>query len=255
MTKKKYTHYSIGSFIFIIVVWCLLTYTGYLKPMYLPKPTAVLSAIASMYQDGTLWTNIGHSLYRILIGWALSAIIALPIGMITATSKRISALFQPVIEFARYLPVTALVPLTIIYAGIGENQKFIIIFLGTFFQLVLMVNDSVSGVDNNLLNAAKTLGTNSFQRYLLVLFPASLPGILDAFRLTIGWAWTYLIVAEMIAADSGLGYMILKAQRFVATDRVFAGLLLIGLIGLLTDFIFRLVTKLIVPWYERLGDS
>lgn len=255
MTKKKYTHYSVGSFIILMVVWCVLTYSGYLKEMYLPTPTAVGQAVAGMYKDGSLWSNIGSSIYRIMVGWAISAIVALPIGMMTATSKKISAIFQPIMEFARYLPVTALVPLTIIYCGIGENQKFAIIFLGTFFQLVLMVNDSVSGIDKNLLNAAKTLGATPVQRYMLVLFPASLPGIMDAFRLTIGWAWTYLVVAEMIAADSGLGFMILKAQRFVATDRVYAGLIMIGLIGLLTDFVLRMITKLVVPWFERLGDA
>lgn len=255
MTKKKYTHYSIGSFIAIMIIWCLLTYTGYMKAMYLPTPTAVGKAVLAMYQDGSLWSNIGFSIYRIMIGWAISAIIALPIGMMTATSKKLSAIFQPITEFARYLPVTALVPLTIIYCGIGEEQKFAIIFLGTFFQLVLMVNDTVSGVDKTLLNAAKTLGANRTQRYTLVLLPASLPGIMDAFRLTIGWAWTYLVVAEMIAADSGLGYMILKAQRFVATDRVYAGLIMIGLIGLLTDYILRIITKLVVPWFERLGEA
>ena len=118
-----------------------------------------------------------------------------------------------------------------------------------------MVHDAVAGVDQNLMNEARTLGASKVQKDALVLFPAALPNIMDSVRLTIGWAWTYLVVAEMISADSGLGYMILKAQRFVATDRVFAGLLLIGAIGLLTDFIIRIITKLVVPWYERLGDK
>jgi NitT/TauT family transport system permease protein len=253
--KNRYFKYSVFSFVAIMAIWCVLTYTGYLKPMYLPTPSSVWQAIGDMYRDGSLWTNIGFSVYRIMVGWAISAIVALPIGMMTATSKKIKAIFQPITEFARYLPVTALVPLTIIYTGIGEEQKFTIIFLGTFFQLILMVNDAVSGVDKKLINAAKTLGTNKFQMYTKVIFPAALPNIMDSFRLTIGWAWTYLVVAEMISADSGLGYMILKAQRFVATDRVFAGLILIGLIGLLTDYLFRLLTKLIVPWFERLGDE
>ena len=129
-----------------------------------------------------------------------------------------------------------------------------VIFLGTFFQLVLMVSDSVSSVDKNLLNAAKTLGANTWQTYRLVLFPAALPGILDNFRLSIGWAWTYLVVAEMIAANSGLGYLIIKSQRFLKTDNIFAGLILIGIIGLITDFLFKLLTKIIAPWYERLSE-
>jgi NitT/TauT family transport system permease protein len=151
--------------------------------------------------------------------------------------------------------VVALVPLTILYFGIGEPQKFAIIFLGTFFQLVLMIADTVSAVDRNLLNAARTLGTGKWHTYTLVLFPAALPGFLDSFRITIGWAWTYLVVAEMVSANSGLGYIVLKSQRFLATDKIFSGLIIIGLIGLITDAALKLLTKMIVPWYERIGDQ
>lgn len=154
----------------------------------------------------------------------------------------------------RYLPVVALVPLTLLYCGIGEEQKYAIIFLGTFFQLLLMVADSVSAVDGTLLSSASTLGANRRQRYLRVLFPAALPALLDNMRLTIGWAWTYLVVAEMVAANAGLGYMVLKSQRFLATDMIFAGLLVIGLVGLLTDRLFLLISRLAVPWHERLGE-
>ena len=148
----------------------------------------------------------------------------------------------------------ALVPLTLLYLGIGETQKYTIIFLGTFFQLVLMVCDTVSGVDKTLLHAARTLGASRWQVYKEVILPAALPGLMDDLRLTIGWAWTYLVVAEMVAASNGLGYMILKSQRYLATDTIFAGLMLIGLIGLLTDWLFRLLTRLVAPWYERLTD-
>lgn len=252
--RNKYKSYSVICFITLVVIWCILTYSGYLKPMYLPTPTAVVAAIAAMAQTGTLWSDISYSIMRIMVGWAIAAVLALPIGIICANSQKFKAVFQPLMEFSRYLPVTALVPLTIIYCGIGEGQKFTIIFLGTFFQLVLMIQDAVASIDKNLLNAGRTLGTIGFKTYYQILLPASLPGILDAFRMTIGWAWTYLIVAEMISADSGIGYMILRAQRFVATDQVFAGLIMIGIIGLATDLLLRLLTKLIVPWYERLGE-
>lgn len=149
----------------------------------------------------------------------------------------------------------ALVPLTLLYLGIDETQKYTIIFLGTFFQLVLMVCDTVSGVDVNLINAAKTLGAGKWQVYREVILPAALPGLMDDFRLTIGWAWTYLVVAEMVAAQNGLGYMILRSQRYLATDTIFAGLILIGLIGLITDFLFRVLTRIVAPWHERLTDK
>ena len=106
-----------------------------------------------------------------------------------------------------------------------------------------------------MINAARTLGASRLQVYREVILPASLPGLMDDLRLTIGWAWTYLVVAEMVAANNGLGYMILKSQRYLATDTIFAGLILIGLIGLITDWVFRILTRLVAPWYERLADG
>ncbi len=246
---------SLICFLLIIIFWCVGSYGGMVKDIFLPSPSAVIEKIISMARDGSLWANCWESTYRVLVGWIWSVIIALPMGMLMANSRKASAFVQPIIEFARYLPVVALVPLTLLYLGIGESQKYTIIFLGTFFQLVLMVCDTVSGVDNNMINAARTLGASRMQVYREVIFPAALPGLMDDFRLTIGWAWTYLVVAEMVAADNGLGYMILRSQRYLATDTIFAGLILIGLIGLVTDWIFRILSRLVAPWQERLTDK
>lgn len=245
---------SVVSLVVLVAVWCIVTYCGLVEEMFLPTPTDVVAAIISMAKKGILWTHIGSSVCRILIGWAWSAVIAVPCGILMAASKRFNAVVQPLVEFIRYLPVVALVPLTILYMGIGESQKYTIIFIGTFFQLVLMVEDTVASTDRNLVNAARTLGASKGQIYRWVIFRASLPGILDSFRVTIGWAWTYLVAAEMVAANSGLGYLIIKSQRVLATDMIFAGLVLIGVIGLLTDVIFRGLTELATPWYERLGE-
>lgn len=254
LKRLSYSAISMISFCVIMVIWCVVTYGGFVSDIFMPSPTAVWESIVDMAQDGSLWEHCLVSTKRVMIGWFWSAIAALPIGMLMARSKKFRAVFQPIIEFARYLPVVALVPLTLLYLGIDENQKYVIIFLGTFFQLVLMVCDTVSGIEKNMINAARTLGANKLQVYTEVIFPAALPGLMDDFRLTIGWAWTYLVVAEMVAASAGLGYIILKSQRFLATDVIFAGLIMIGLIGLVTDFLLRLLTKAIVPWHERLGD-
>ena len=246
---------SLCCFILIIAAWCVLTYGHFVRDIFLPSPTAVVEKLVGMAKDGTLLANCWESTSRVLIGWIWSVIIALPMGMLMANSRKFSAFVQPIIEFVRYLPVVALVPLTLLYLGIGESQKYTIIFLGTFFQLVLMVCDTVSSVDQNMINAALTLGASRWQVYKEVIFPAALPGLMDDFRLTIGWAWTYLVVAEMVAASNGLGYMILKSQRYLATDTIFAGLILIGLIGLVTDWLFRLISRLVAPWQERLTDN
>ncbi len=237
------------------MIWCIITYGGLVTEIFVPSPTSVLRRIAESISDGSLWANCWISTKRVMVGWALAAVIALPCGMVMARSRTFNAIIRPVMEFARYLPVVALVPLTILYIGIDESQKYLIIFLGTFFQLVLMIQDTVSGIDKNQINAALTLGAGRLQLYKDVIFKASLPGVMDDFRMTIGWAWTYLVVAEMVAASSGLGYIILKSQRFMGTDVIFMGLIFIGLIGLVTDLLMRLLTRLVVPWYKRLGDD
>ena len=237
------------------MVWCVITYGGLVTEVFVPSPTSVWERIVEGATDGSLWEHCYISTKRVMIGWALAAVLALPFGMIMARSKVFNAVIRPVMEFARYLPVVALVPLTILYVGIDENQKYLIIFLGTFFQLILMIQDTVSGIDKNQINAALTLGAGKWQIYKDVIFKAALPGVLDDFRMTIGWAWTYLVVAEMVAASSGLGYIILKSQRFMGTDVIFMGLIFIGLIGLITDFLMRLLTRILVPWYKRLEDD
>ena len=258
---KRLTQFSVEKllsllcFLLLLAAWCAASYSGAVSDIFLPTPTAVIQKILDMIRDGSLWAHCGESISRVMIGWLWSVIAALPIGMLMANSRKFSAFIQPIIEFARYLPVVALVPLTLLYLGIGESQKYTIIFLGTFFQLVLMVCDTVSSVDRSMINAALTLGASRWQIYKEVILPASLPGLMDDLRLTIGWAWTYLVVAEMVAASNGLGYMILKSQRYLATDTIFAGLILIGLIGLITDFLFRMLSRIAAPWHERLTDK
>lgn len=239
------------SFAVLLVLWAALSYGGMVKELFLPRPHRVILAFAEMYREGILLSYTWDSMYRVMVGWSLAVGTAVPLGLFIATSRRGAAVCAPFIEFARYLPVVALVPLTLLYFGIGDGQKFAIIFLGTFFQLVLMVADSVAAVPRDLGRAAATLGASRTQIYWMVLLPGALPGIMDDLRITVGWAWTYLVVAELVAANSGLGYMILKAQRFLAIDRIFAGLMLIGLLGLATDWGFKQLTRLSVPWSEK----
>lgn len=248
---KPGTGLTMASFLVILGIWAAVAYTGSVKELFLPKPHSVFQAFGEMYNEGILLIYAWDSTYRVMVGWAMAVATAVPLGMGIATSRRLAALFQPLMEFARYLPVVALVPLTLLYFGIGDFQKFMVIFLGTFFQLVLMVADTTAGVPKDLSRAAATLGASKSQTYRLVLIPGALPGLMDDLRITVGWAWTYLVVAELVAANSGLGYMILRAQRFLAIDRIFAGLIIIGLLGLATDWLFRIATRVIVPWSDK----
>lgn len=253
MQHNNHRLLAAASFGLIFTLWCAFSYGGLVKEIFLPTPGAVFKSFIKMYHEGILISYTLDSTYRVMVGWGMAVIVAIPLGMLIATSRKAEAIFQPTIEFARYLPVVALVPLTVLYFGIGDMQKFVIIFLGTFFQLVLMVTDVTANVPRDLLRASATLGASKWQTYRLVLLPAALPGIMDNLRITVGWAWTYLVVAELVAANSGLGYMVLKAQRFLAIDQLFAGLIILGSLGLFTDFFFRWLTKVVVPWSEKAG--
>lgn len=245
--------YMILSVVLILGGWCLLSFSGRVNPIYLPSPWDVAKAFVSLLEEGVLVPYTLASLYRVLVGFLVAAALAIPLGIVMATSKRAEAFFEPFIDFVRYLPVTALIPLMILYFGIGDFEKVAVIFVGTFFQLVLMVQDTVSAVPGELLHAAYTLGARGGAVYTRVLLPASLPGIMDSLRICMGWAWTYLVVAELVAANSGLGFMILRSQRFLQTDRIFVGLLVIGLLGVATDYLFKTLSRILFPWYERLG--
>lgn len=244
---------ALFAFALVLLCWSVLSYGGLVKELFLPRPHRVLWSFVEMHREGILFPYTWDSVYRVMVGWSMAVAAAVPLGMFIATSRRGAALIAPLVEFARYLPVVALVPLTLLYFGIGDGQKFAIIFLGTFFQLVLMAADSFGSVPRDLCRAAATLGASRSQTYRLVLMPGALPSIMDDLRITVGWAWTYLVVAELVAANSGLGYMIMRAQRFLAIERIFAGLIIIGLLGLFTDWLFKTLTRLCVPWSEKVG--
>lgn len=246
--------YMALSLIIIAIVWCFLTLIVKINPIFLPSPLDVVRAFVTLHASGILIPYTLISLYRVMLGFLIAAALSIPLGILMATSKKIEGILAPFIGFVRYLPVSALIPLMILYFGIGELEKMIVIFVGTFFQLVLMVQDTVSSVPGDLLKASYTLGTSGMAAYRRVLLPAAMPGIMDNLRICMGWAWTYLVIAELVAANSGLGFMIMRSQRFLKTDQIFAGLIIIGCLGILTDYLFKYLSGLLFPWYERLGQ-
>lgn len=247
---RRYMLLSLGM---IGVIWCVLSFGVKVNPIFLPSPLEVVNAFVELYTEGYLVSYTLISLYRVLGGFLAAAVLAIPLGIAMASSKKVEAFSDPFIGFMRYLPVSALIPLMILYFGIGDFEKMAVIFVGTFFQLVLMVQDSVAAVPGELIKAAHTLGAKGTTVYTRVLLPASMPGIMENLRICMGWAWTYLVIAELVASNSGLGFMILRAQRWMKTDWIFAGLIVIGCLGILTDYIFRNISKICFPWYERLG--
>ena len=220
------------------------------KELFLPSPLKVLNDIVSCAKDGSLWANMGWSIFRITMGFVIAVVIGVPLGILAGSFKRVDAVVTPICEFIRYMPVPAFVPLVMVWCGIGEGAKISIVFLGCFFQMVLMVADNARAVSDDLLSASYTLGTTRFTTITKVLIPAMAPNMMLTLRMMIGWGWTYLTVAELVASNSGLGYSILKAQRFLHTVSIFSGILVIGVLGLITDRIFAFAIKKMFPWAE-----
>lgn len=230
---------SIGSCVVVLVVWQVAASAGAIDPLFLPSPVAVFSTLWDMTLKGQILNNAAISLWRILAAFALSAIMAIPIGMLMASYRPINAALEPIIDFIRYLPTPALVPISIIWFGVGEETKIFLLWLGTFFQLVLLVVDDMNRVPQEYIETATTLGASQPAILTDVAWPAMLPSLVDNLRITLGWCWTYLIIAEIVAADSGLGFVIWTARRYMQTDQVMAGVMAIGLIGLATDQALR----------------
>lgn len=244
LNRRQYLSFSNLSFIIILVAWSLLSYGGVIDPFFLPSPTTILSTIYDLLINHNLLHDIWISVYRVLIAFILSAVIAIPLGIFMSSFKFIEALTEPPIDFIRYLPVPALVPLTILWVGIGESSKILLLFIGTFFQLVLLVMDDANNVRKEYFETAYTLGADTKDVMRRVLFPAVLPNIYDDLRVTLGWCWTYLLIGEMVAARSGIGHLIQEAQRFAKPQVVMSGVLIIGIIGLITDYCFKLCYKI-----------
>jgi NitT/TauT family transport system permease protein len=203
-----------------------------------------------VFQLGTpeYWEHIGISVFRVMAGFVLSCLIGIPLGLLAGTFRGGSAVVEPPSEFIRYMPAAAFIPLIMVWVGIGEWAKVLVIFIGCFFQLVLMVADLTRRVSYDLLQASYTLGATRWQAIDTVLIPAIRPDLLTTMRLILGWAWTYLVVAELVAVNSGLGYTIMKAQRFLNTEQIFVGIIVIGLLGLISDRTFAYFQKRLFPW-------
>ncbi len=231
-----------------LAIWLLLSAAGAVNPVFLPGPVAVVRRVSAWLNDGDLLSDIRISFFRVVAGWALSALIAMPLGLLIGTFRGVQALLEPLTDFIRYMPAVAFVPLVMLWVGIDESAKVAIIFIGTFFQMVLMVAEDVRRVPMAQIEAAQTMGATRCEVIEKVIIPSAKPALLDTLRITMGWAWTYLVVAELVAANSGLGYAIVKAQRFLQTDKIFAGIILIGAIGLAMDQCFRWVHRAAFPW-------
>ena len=237
-----------GFFVIFVGVWALATYSGWVPPLFLASPGKTLAAGWSLLTEFGFAGDIAITVFRVVGGFLIAAAIGVPLGLMMGAFKPVEAFFEPFISFARYLPASAFIPLLILWAGVGEAQKLSVIFIGSFFQVVIMVAVIAGATRMDLVEAAYTLGARSGGIVRRVIIPSAAPQVMETLRLVLGWAWTYVIVAELIGATSGIGHMIMDSQRLLDTGQMIFGIVVIGLIGLVTDFLFKALNRKLFPW-------
>jgi taurine transport system permease protein len=236
----------------LLATWTVVTEMGWANELFLPKPQAVWAAfIKTMtkgYQGATLLQHLGASLYRILTAFALACLVGIPLGVLMGVSRNARALLNPLIEFYRPLPPLGLYTLLVMWLGIGESSKLSLLFLAGLPGIVISTIQAVSSVDPVYVRAAQSLGATRRDLLFHVYLPAAGPMILAGMRISLGFTYTVLVAAEIVAASAGIGWMIWDAAKFLLSDVVIMGLIVLGLTGVVLDLMMRGIAKLLMPW-------
>ena len=249
--KPLYTALTITSIALPLLLWWTVTTFGNIDPKFLPSPAKVMEAFGRLWSTRELLKDTVASLWRVGVGFLLAAILSIPVGVLMGSFPSIRALLEPLFGLMRYMPAPAFIPLLILYLGIGESPKITLIFIGVFFFNSLMVMDTVKFVPKDLIEATYMLGGNRWEALTQVILPHVLPGILDSCRINLAAAWQLVIVSELIAATEGLGRRISVAGRFLKTDEIFVGLIVIGVIGLAFDLLFQYLLRVTCKWASQ----
>jgi len=226
------------SLLFLFLLWWWVTDRQLIDPLFLPSPSEIQHAFLDLFTKQHFLSDIQASVFRVFTAFLLSFVIAVPTALLMTEFKIVKHLLEPYVDFIRYLPVPALIPITILFFGLGEGSKIALLFIGTFFQMILLIIDDIYTIPSSFFDLAHSLGFSKARMRLLKL-RAILPELYNNARITLGWAWTYLVIAELVASQSGIGHVIKEAQRFSDTSKVYVAILTLGIIGLLIDQLFK----------------
>lgn len=239
----------------LLLAWWLVTSAGWIEPLFLPSPADILAKAWALltqgYMDASLWQHLGASLGRIGLALAAAILSAIPIGIVIGHNRVARGILDPLIEFYRPIPPLAYLPLIVIWCGIGELSKVLLIYLAIFAPIAIATATGVRTVDPAKLRAAQSLGATRAQLVRHVILPSALPDILTGIRIGLGVGWSTLVAAELIAATSGLGFMVQSAAQFLVTDVVVLGILLIALIAFALEMGLRALQRKLVPWHGQ----
>lgn len=246
---------SLSSVLGAVLIWWLITVTGLVKPLFVPSPASVWDAFVTTATDGyrghSLVSHLGISLRRVFVAFVLATVIAVPLGILVGVSRKLEAALEPLINFYRVLPPLAYYTLLIIWLGIGEAPKVTLLLLAAFPPVFIAVIQGVRNVPAGRVNAARSLGANNRSVMRYVVLPSILPDFFTGLRVGIGFTYTTLVAAEMVAAESGIGWMVLDASRYLQSDIVFMGIIVMGITGVALDGLAKFAQTKVVPWQGK----
>lgn len=232
----------------LLLVYSIVFYNT--ESIAFPSILKILEALFDSAVKGFLWTDLKISVIRITLGWIVAIVLGTVLGILVGYYTHLKPI-DYINDFFRYLPVPAFVPLTLVWFGIGETSKIFLIFLGTVVQVISMVASEIRRFPVEYIEVGYSIGMNRHKILLSIIIPGILPGLWDIYRITLGWAWTYLLVGEVVAANEGLGFRLVKSQRFLQIDTIYAYILIIGTIGILSDGVFRILKFYMFPYLQR----
>lgn len=243
---------SLATIAGLVIIWWLVTAMGWVKPLFVPAPQTIVNEFFNILANGftgtPLWEHVAISMSRVFGAFLLACAVGIPLGLAMGMSPTVRGLFDPIIEFYRPIPPLAYLPLMIIWFGIGETSKVLLIFLSVFAPVALGARSGVRSAAIEQVHAAYSFGATRWQVMRHIILPAALPEILTAMRIGIGFGWTTLVAAEMVAATKGIGYMVLSASQFLQTPTVIMGIIIIAAIAYVFDMLMRYVERKAVPW-------
>jgi len=251
LTKRKYLIFVLSGTLLIILVWAILSYLRIVSPIFLSTPTETLKNIYNLFINDDILKDVFVSIVRVVSGFVLALMVGLPLGIFCGVFKKIEAFLETNISFLRYIPVAAFIPLAILWFGVSEAEKTFLIFIGVLPYVILYTSVAAANVEKEYIEVGKTFGANDWQLLKKIILPRALPNIWDMARIEMGGAWALVILAEIIASNSGLGYRLILAQRFLHTTDIFALIIIIGSIGFIIDQLFKLGYFYMFPWAEK----
>ncbi len=241
----------LAGFGIFIAIWYAVALSGLFPPGQLPRPDQVVRAVAVRFQDDDLIKDVQLSVLRVLIGVLIGCTLAVPVGFVLAWYRTLRAMFDPLVSFFRALPPIALIPLVIVYLGIGETARLSILVYAAFFSAVVVIYEGVASIDEIYVRAARAMGATPLEIFRRVVFPLTVPQILVAVRVALGVSWATLVAAELIAARRGLGATIQSAANFFQIDMIYGGVALIGLSALVMDRLLAVLSRRLTSWQDR----